>query len=171
LNYKQSFGYIYLIRLENEHETIFKYGKTVNITSRFRKHQNHFATRGFTTIALVKQTIVDVDKLTESEAGVKRYLVSNNLYYQTDYAKELCKCRTKTDYIDLIKFYDTLEDRNYSNQEYQVSTKPYRLLEYVTSICSKERVDALTYDQLKIAHASALEEISSLKRQLAAFSL
>jgi hypothetical protein len=171
LNYGQSFGYIYLIRLENEHETIFKYGKTVNITSRFRTHRNHFITRGFATIELVKQVRVDIDKLTLSEASVKRYLDSNNLYHRADYSKELCKCRNGAEYAGLLQFYDTLEDLNYSDLEYQASTKPVKLLEYATDLCSKGQNAILTYDQLKIAYANALEEISSLKKQLAVCSL
>ena len=180
INCQQNYGYVYLIMLDSN-DIIYKFGKTWNINLRTKDHVRYYASLGFNEIKLVKKAKIDIEKLSEAEAAIKRYLESRGSYLKTEYSDELGKIESDNEYNDLIDFYDKLEEEYFSDTSYEPCITLDKFLNYrmgvddhneitfALAFGTQEQKTSMVSDtndlQKKLDQAFAENEI--LKRQLA----
>lgn len=179
INCQQNYGYVYLIKLESN-GTIYKFGKTWDINVRMRHHRGYYASHGFNEIKLVKKAKIDIEKLSEAEAAIKRYLESRGSYLKTEYSDELGKIESDNEYNDLIDFYDKLEEEHFSDTSYdpcitldkflnyRMGVDDHNEITFALAFGTQERKTSMISDtndfQKKLDQA--LKEIETLKLQL-----
>ncbi len=138
INCTHKYGYIYLIQMQMDNEIIYKFGKTWNLQQRTNTHISSFSRMGATNITLIKFIKIDIPQLSKAEIKVKRYLESIGCYLNSKYSNELCKFGDNDSYNQLLSFYDSLEQKYFTNSSLTLNASK----QFVSSICD---IDDITF--------------------------